>query len=61
MRAYEASSFIEATPERVWSVLTDVGGWPGWGFRGGQGSTGALALGGKLTITVAASPAGRSR
>lgn len=22
--------FIDATPEKVWSILTDIGNWPGW-------------------------------
>ena len=30
MHSYEASSLIQATPERVWSVLTDAAAWPNW-------------------------------
>jgi uncharacterized protein YndB with AHSA1/START domain len=54
-RAFEASSFIETEPERVWSVLTDVAAWPTWD-SGVTKVDGAVALGGKLTISVAANP-----
>jgi uncharacterized protein YndB with AHSA1/START domain len=55
MRSYEASSFIEATPEQVWPVLTDTGAWPDWD-SGVTKVDGQLGLGEKLTITVAANP-----
>lgn len=58
MRSYEASSLIQATPERVWSVLTDVAAWPNWD-SGVTKVDGRVALGEKLTVTVEANP-GRS-
>ena len=54
-RAFEASSFIETEPERVWSVLTDVAAWPAWD-SGVTKVDGRVELGGKLTISVAANP-----
>jgi hypothetical protein len=30
MRYYEATSVINASPEAVWSVLSDGAGWSGW-------------------------------
>ena len=58
MRSYEASSFIEVTPEQVWPVLTDTAGWPDWD-SGVARVDGRLALGEKLSITVKAN-AGRA-
>jgi len=55
MRAYEASSFIETTPDKVWTVLTDVGAWPSWD-SGVTKVDGGMTLGGKLAITVEANP-----
>jgi len=57
-RSYQASSLIEAPPERVWPVLTDVAAWPQWD-SGVTSIDGRLALGQKLSIRVAANP-GRS-
>ena len=54
-RAFEASSFIDTAPERVWSVLTDVAAWPTWD-SGVTKVDGTVALGNKLTISVAANP-----
>jgi uncharacterized protein YndB with AHSA1/START domain len=53
MRSYEASSSIDATPEQVWSVLTDTAAWPDWD-SGVTKVDGRLALGEKLSITVKA-------
>ena len=58
MRSYEASSLIQATPERVWSVLTDAAAWPNWD-SGVTKVDGRVALGEKLTVAVEANP-GRS-
>jgi uncharacterized protein YndB with AHSA1/START domain len=58
MRAYEANSFIEAPPERVWLVLTDAAAWPDWD-SGVTRVEGRIALGEKVSVTVAANP-GRS-
>jgi uncharacterized protein YndB with AHSA1/START domain len=55
MRSYEASSLIEATPEQVWPVLTDIAAWPDWD-SGVINVDGRLALHEKLSIAVAANP-----
>jgi uncharacterized protein YndB with AHSA1/START domain len=55
MRSHEASSLIEATPEQVWPVLTDIAAWPDWD-SGVTSVDGRLALGQKLSIAVAANP-----
>ena len=55
MRSYEASSFIEASPEQVWPVLTDTAAWPTW-HSGVTKVDGELVLGGKIAITVEANP-----
>jgi uncharacterized protein YndB with AHSA1/START domain len=55
MRAYEAAALIDATPERVWTVLTNTDAWPEWD-SGVTKVDGRLALGEKLSITVAANP-----
>jgi uncharacterized protein YndB with AHSA1/START domain len=55
MRSYEASSFIDATPERVWPVLTDAAAWPDWD-SGVTKVDGRVALGEKLAVTVEANP-----
>jgi uncharacterized protein YndB with AHSA1/START domain len=49
---------IQATPERVWSVLTDAAAWPNWD-SGVTKVDGRVALGEKLTVAVEANP-GRS-
>jgi uncharacterized protein YndB with AHSA1/START domain len=55
VRAYEAGARIGAAPDRVWAVLTDVAGWPGWD-SGVTKVDGEMALGRKLAITVEANP-----
>jgi hypothetical protein len=30
MKEYKASTTIQASPERIWAVLTDGGSWPQW-------------------------------
>jgi uncharacterized protein YndB with AHSA1/START domain len=54
-RAFEASSLIAATPGQIWPVLADIRAWPEWD-SGVTKVVGRLALGEKLTITVAANP-----
>ena len=55
MPAYEAAVRIDASPERVWEVLTDIAAWPQWD-SGVTKVTGSLGIGEKLTITVEANP-----
>ncbi len=30
MKEYKASATIHASPEKIWSILTDVAAWPEW-------------------------------
>lgn len=55
MRAYEATAVINAAPEQVWRVLTDIAAWPDWN-SGVTKVDGRLTLGEKLSITVEANP-----
>jgi uncharacterized protein YndB with AHSA1/START domain len=57
MRAYEATSLIDAAPEPVWRVLMDTAAWPDWD-SGVTKVDGRLALGETLRISVEAN-AGR--
>jgi len=54
MRGFEASSFIDAPPERVWPLLADTAAWPGWD-SGVTKVEGTPVVGGKITIMFAAS------
>jgi uncharacterized protein YndB with AHSA1/START domain len=58
MRAYEATSFNNAAPERVWPILTDAPAWPSWD-SGVASVDGRVALGETVSITVEAN-AGRA-
>jgi uncharacterized protein YndB with AHSA1/START domain len=51
MRGFQATSLIDATPEQVWRVLTDVARWPDWD-SGVTKVEGQLALGETLKISV---------
>jgi len=55
MRSYQATSLIQAPPERVWAVLADLATWPSWD-SGVTSVDGRLALGAKVSITVEANP-----
>ena len=49
MRSFEAATRIDASPEIVWGLLTDVGGWRDWD-SGVDRVDGRGALGERLTI-----------
>jgi hypothetical protein len=49
MRSYEAAARIDASPEEVWGLLVDVGGWRDWD-SGVDRVEGRVALGEKLTL-----------
>jgi hypothetical protein len=49
MRSFEASVRVEAAPELVWAVLTDVGSWRDWD-SGVDRVDGRVALGERITI-----------
>jgi uncharacterized protein YndB with AHSA1/START domain len=42
---------IDATPERVWQVLTDLHAYPEW-MPFGSSAEGTVAVGGRLSVTV---------
>ena len=54
-RFHETSLHIRAASQQVWAVLTDVENWPRWD-SGVTRVDGKLAVGQRLTITVAANP-----
>ncbi len=49
MRSYEAAARIDASPEQVWALLVDVGGWRDWD-SGVDRVEGRVALGERLTL-----------
>jgi hypothetical protein len=49
VRSFEAGTRIDAPPEQVWALLTDVGGWRDWD-SGVDRVEGRVALGETLTI-----------
>ena len=55
MRFYEASSTINATPDRVWSVLVNGPAWSSWD-SGVDGVDGRIAAGETITIRSKAAP-----
>jgi hypothetical protein len=55
MRYYEATSVIAASPEAVWSVLSDGAAWPGWD-SGVDAVEGKIAMGETITIRSQAAP-----
>jgi uncharacterized protein YndB with AHSA1/START domain len=55
MRSYQATAVINASPEHVWSLLTDVASWPTWD-SGVSSVEGRAALGEKLELRVDANP-----
>jgi hypothetical protein len=55
MRYYEATSVIAASPEAVWSVLSDGAAWPDWD-SGVDAVEGKIAMGETITIRSQAAP-----
>jgi hypothetical protein len=49
MRSFEASVRVDAAPDVVWEVLTDVGSWRDWD-SGVDRVEGRVALGERITI-----------
>jgi hypothetical protein len=52
MRSYEAAAAIQASPDRVWAVLTDIANWPSWD-SGVTNVVGALAVAEQYTGPLA--------
>jgi hypothetical protein len=55
MKAYEAAARIEASPDRVWSVLVDGSSYTDWD-SGVVRLDGRIAPGGRLKVTSGANP-----
>jgi uncharacterized protein YndB with AHSA1/START domain len=55
MRSYEATSKISASPDAVWAVLVDGGGWSQWD-SGIDGVDGRIAPGETIRIRSQAAP-----
>jgi hypothetical protein len=55
MKSYEASTTIEAPPERVWEVVADAAAYPSWD-SGVKQVEGTVAPGAKLKVESEASP-----
>lgn len=55
MKAFATSTLIQATPEVVWAVLTDVSQWPKWNPTVDK-VDGKIAPGEKVTVHTKLSP-----
>ncbi|MDY7541327.1 MULTISPECIES: SRPBCC domain-containing protein [unclassified Cryobacterium] len=55
MKFFEARSTITATPEHVWGVLSDAGGWPSWD-SGVESVDGTVMMGETLRIRSKVAP-----
>jgi hypothetical protein len=55
MKRIATRAAIRATPERVWTILTDLQRWPTWNTTV-TGVEGELAVGQKVTVRVKIAP-----
>jgi hypothetical protein len=55
MRAYDATSLIEAGPDTIWAILTDGSGYTAWD-SGVERVTGRIAAGERITVVSKANP-----
>lgn len=55
MKSFNTSILIAATPEDIWSILTDVANWPTWNTTIDK-VEGTAALGKKITVYTTVSP-----
>lgn len=55
MKRFHTSVHIQATQEKIWSILADIGSWAGWNTTVDK-VEGRVALGEKVTIHVKLSP-----
>jgi hypothetical protein len=55
MKSYEATATIEASPEKIWAILTDSRGYPSWD-SGVQAVDGTIAPGNTIKVRSEASP-----
>ena len=55
MRHYESTALIEARPDTIWAVLTDVAAYPDWD-SGVVRVEGSIAPGERITVVSEANP-----
>lgn len=55
MKKFAVRISIRATPQRIWALLTDAGGYPRWN-RTVSKVEGTIAPGGRVTLHATASP-----
>jgi hypothetical protein len=55
MKAFEANATIDATPDAIWTILTDAPGYPTWD-SGVDSVTGRIAPGEKITVHSQVAP-----
>jgi hypothetical protein len=55
MRAFDAAATIHASPERIWALLTEAGGYPAWNPTV-ERIDGRIAPGETITVHAKASP-----
>lgn len=55
MKSFAASIAIRATPETIWSILTDAAAYPGWNSTVDR-VDGRIAAGEKITVHAKISP-----
>jgi hypothetical protein len=55
MKTYEAAATIQASPETIWEILIDAGGYSGWD-SGVEGVEGRIAPGEKIRVVSKANP-----
>jgi hypothetical protein len=55
VKSYQASSTIQASPDTVWSILTDAGGYTGWD-SGVERVEGRIGPGEKIRVFSKVSP-----
>jgi Polyketide cyclase / dehydrase and lipid transport len=60
MKAYEATSVIDASPDAIWAILTDAPGYQRWD-SGVEQVGGRIAWGEKIEASPAPTPAAPSR
>jgi hypothetical protein len=55
MKSFATKTTIKATPDKIWSILTDAPGYPGWNPTVTK-VDGRIALGERVTLHVTVNP-----
>jgi hypothetical protein len=55
MKSFATKTAIKATPDKIWSILTDAAGYPGWNPTVTR-VDGRIALGERVTLHVTVNP-----